>query len=131
MVEIHNKAESYDYSSDEDIIKFFIQQADEFGLRNERLQLSMLDAALKRNPRSLAKGPIYKKNWERLSAIVSEDEHVRSSILEEITKFFKSSIGQDMINSYILKNEDKYLEVLKLSRGEEIEKKHSNSSNSN
>ena len=64
----------------------------------------------------------YKKNWERLSAIVSEDEHVRSSILEEITKFFKSSIGQDMINSYILKNEDKYLEVLKLSRGEEIEK---------
>lgn len=122
MVEIHNKAESYDYSSDEDIIKFFIQQANECGLRNERLQLSMLDAALKRNPRSLAKGPIYKKNWERLSAIVSEDENVRNAILEEITKFFKGSVGQDLLNSYVLKNEDKYLEVLKRSRQEEIEK---------
>lgn len=122
MVEIHNKAESYDYSSDEDIIKFFIQQANEFGLRNERLQLSMLDAALKRNPRSLAKGPIYKKNWERLSEIVSADENVRNAILEEITKFFKGSIGQDLLNSYVLKNEDKYLEVLKRSRQEEIEK---------
>lgn len=122
MVEIHNKAESYDYSSDEDIIKFFIQQANECGLRNERLQLSMLDAALKRNPRSLAKGPIYKKNWERLSEIVSEDENVRNAILEEITKFFKGSVGQDLLNSYVLKNEDKYLEVLKRSRQEEIEK---------
>lgn len=122
MMEIHNKAESYDYSSDEDIIKFFIQQANECGLRNERLQLSMLDAALKRNPRSLAKGPIYKKNWERLTEIISNDEQTRSAILEEITKFFKSPTGQDMINSYVLKNEEKYLEVLKLSRGEEIEK---------
>ena len=122
MVEIHNKAESYDYSSDEDIIKFFIQQANECGLRNERLQLSMLDAALKRNPRSLAKGPIYKKNWERLSEIVSEDENLRNTILEEITKFFKGSVGQSLLDSYVLLNEEKYLEVLKRSRQEEIEK---------
>lgn len=122
MVEIHNKAESYDYSSDEDIIKFFIQQANECGLRNERLQLSTLDAALKRNPRSLAKGPIYKKNWERLSEIVSEDENLRNAILEEITKFFKGSVGQSLLDSYVLQNEEKYLEVLKRSRQEEIEK---------
>ncbi|MFL9543799.1 hypothetical protein ACKESD_18025, partial [Acinetobacter baumannii] len=122
MVDIHNKADSFDYSADEDVIKFFIQQANECGLRNERLQLSALEAALKRNPRSPAKGPIFKRNLEKLAEIVEQDEEVRSSILDDITKFFKSSVGQELINSFVLQNEDKYLEVIKSSRHEEIEK---------
>ena len=121
MNDIHNKAEFYDYSSDENVVKYFIEQTNLCSLKNERTQLVALEAALKRNPKSHAKSPIFKKNFERLSEIVVDVEQAKDDISEGVQKFFKSESGLDIINSFVLKHEDKYLDTIKSNRKEEIE----------
>lgn len=121
MNDIHNKAEFYDYSSDENVVKYFIEQTNLCSLKNERTQLVALEAALKRNPKSHAKSPIFKKNFERISEIVANVELVRDEISEGVQKFFKSESGLEIINAFVLKHEDKYLENIKSKRKEEIE----------
>ena len=121
MNDIHNKAEFYDYSSDENIVKYFIEQTNLCSLKNERTQLVSLEAALKRNPKSHAKSPIFKKNFERLSEIVVDVELARDEISEGVQKFFKSESGLEIIDAFVLKHEDKYLDTIKNKRKEEIE----------
>ena len=121
MNDIHNKAEFYDYSSDENVVKYFIEQTNLCSLKNERTQLVALEAALKRNPKSHAKSPIFKKNFERLSSIVVDVERARDEISEGVEKFFKSDSGLEIINAFVLKHENKYLEEIKNKRKEEIE----------
>lgn len=121
MTEIHNKAELYDYSSDENIVRYFIEQTNLCSLKNEKTQLASLEAALKRNPRSHAKSPLFKKNLDRLSEIVNNMESARDEISEGVEKFFKSESGLEVINAFVLKHENKYLENIKNKRKEEIE----------
>ena len=121
MNDIHNKAEFYDYSSDENIVKYFIEQTNLCSLKNERTQLTSLEAALKRNPKSHAKSPIFKKNFDRLLEVVADVESARDEISEGVQKFFKSESGLEIIDAFVLKHEDKYLDTIKSKRKEEIE----------
>lgn len=121
MVDVHNKAEPFDYSSDEDVVKYFIQQTNESGLRVERVQLASLEAALKRSPKSHAKTPLFRKNFDRLHDIVNQTNSIRSEIAEGIQKFFKSDAGIEIVSAFVLKHENKYLEDIKNKRKEEIQ----------
>lgn len=122
MTDIHNKAEYFDYSSDEDVVKYFIQQANECGLKIEKVQLNSLEAALKRNPKPHMKSPLFKKNFERLIGIVSVTETARDEIAEGVQKFFRSDVAADIVSTYISKNEEKYFEAIKQKYKAEIER---------
>ena len=121
MNDVHNKAEFYDYSCDEDVVKYFIQQAGECGFKVEKIQLQSLESAFKRSPKAPFKSPLFRKNFERLESVVKDFESNRDQIVDGVAKFFRSDIGSDIVGAYVAKNEEKYLDFIKQKRKEEIQ----------
>jgi predicted nucleic acid-binding Zn-ribbon protein len=122
MNDIHNKAEFYDYSCDEDVVKYFIQQASECGFKVEKIQLQSLESAFKRSPKAPFKNPLFRKNFERLEGVVKDFESNRDQIVDGVVKFFKSDVGLEIVGAYVSKNEEKYLDFIKQKHKAEIEK---------
>lgn len=122
MNDIHNKADFFDFSSDEDVVKYFIQQASECGFKVEKIQLQSLESAFKRSTKSPFKSPLFRRNFDRLESIVKDYESGRDQIVDGVVKFFRSDVGSEIVGAYVSKNEEKYLDFIKQKHKAEIEK---------
>lgn len=114
LTSLHNdtKLTSMEFSSDTDIINYFLKLSKEISFNNKKMDLTTLDATIKKQPKiSNNKNVLEKLN--RLHDIFNEHTNSQKEIIESFEKFFKSDSGDKFIKKYIETNEETYLNELK------------------
>lgn len=114
LTSLHNdtKLTVIEFSSDIDIINFFLKLSKDISFNNKKMDLPTLEAIIKKQPKlSNNKNILNKLN--RLNVIFNENAAYQKDIIESFDKFFKSNHGDNFIKKYIESNEESYLSELR------------------
>lgn len=104
--------EYFDYSSDEEVVKYVSKLAAENGIRIiEKAKVENLVASVKKL--SKLNNDFNKNRLQRFSSINAIVTEARDHLNEALSNHLQSDFGKKLIDDYIKENEGKFLEVLR------------------
>lgn len=122
LTALHNnpKLSSIDYSSDEDIVGLFSKIAKELNYNSKKADFLFLEAQIKKIPKFNQKSITDK--LPRFKEITNSNFNFKENLVDGFEKFLKTSLGDQIVESFISRNKDEYLKSIKETYSQEIEK---------
>ena len=122
LTTLHNnpKLTSIDYSSDEDIVSLFSKIAKELNYNNKKADFLFLEAQIKKIPRLNQKSITDK--LPRFKEIANSNFEFKESLVDGFEKILKTALGDQIIENFISRNKEEYLQNIKETYSQEIEK---------
>lgn len=122
--ELHNdnQLSQEDYSSDDEIVSNFIKIAKEMGFSSKKLDISSLEDIVKKFPES--EHSIITKRLSKIHDIYDTSKILKDNVIDQLSKFLRSEIGEELLEKYIEKNKEEYLSSITDSYRENIEESY-------
>lgn len=122
--ELHNDSQllQEDYSSDDEIVSNFIKIAKEMGFSSKKLDISSLEGIVKKFPEN--EHEIITKRLSKIHDIYDSSKILKDDVIDQLGKFLRSEIGEELIEKHIEKNKEEYLSSITDSYRENIEESY-------
>lgn len=119
--ELHNDSQlsQEDYSSDDEIVSNLIKIAKEMGFSSKKLDISSLGDIVKKFP--VDEHEIIVKRLSKIHDIYDNSKVLKDDVIDQLGKFLRSEVGEELIEKHIEKNKEEYLSSIEDSYKENIE----------
>lgn len=112
-IAVAQTAHFFDYSSDEEILRFTAKLAQDAGIKViEKAKFDSIATLITKNNPKL-NNPLVKQRLSRLPRIVTEASQLQTDVIAGLMDFLKAENGRTIVQAYIDKNKDVYLDELR------------------
>lgn len=124
VAELHKDSQlsQEDYSSDDEIVGSFIKIVKEMGFSSKKLDISSLGDIVRNFPKD--EHEVITKRLSKIHNIYDNSKILKDDVIDQLSKFLRSEIGEELIERHIEKNKEEYLSNINDSYREKIEESY-------